>query len=352
MERWTKPSSSTWSLSAKGNRFRNPRCSYCPHECRLGKPARLDILNGSGVDSCQLGILFLLRARHLGRHRGLLVLTKKRLAGRKPMEQSLGASLLEEALARTEGDADQTLKVAEAFVRSARKLRSAARTGNLKEIRSLVEAGERALAGLRQQFANTKDGWMFDEVKHFESGLFARELMAAGARSDVIIMERDDRLYCYPSLIRVLATDRAVYIDRKREGRVRPSFLVGRLKEIQKKPARFRPETFLAALQAAYVKQVAMQPKWRLEDGPVVLLADIYELFTLLPGQTGEYTKQEFVRDVFLLHKSGVEVTKTGARVSFPTTGRVTAKTLSVIDQSGVEQRYYGIAFSPAPKGG
>lgn len=266
------------------------------------------------------------------------------------MEQSLGASLLEEALARTEGDADQTLKVAEAFVRSARKLRSAARTGNLKEIRSLVEAGERALVSLRQQFANTKDGWRFDEVKHFESGLFARELVDAGARSGVSIMERDDRLYCYPSLIRISATDRAVYIDRKREGRVRPSFLVSRLRENQKNPARFRPETFLAALHAAYVKLMAMQPERVLETGPVVPLVDVYELFTLLPGQTREYTKQEFVRDVFLLHKSGAETTKTGARVSFPISRGVAGKTLSVIDQSGEEKRYYGIAFLPAPK--
>ena len=264
------------------------------------------------------------------------------------MQQSIGTGLREGALARTESDADQTVKVAETFVRSARNLRDAARTGNLKEIRASVEAGERALASLRQQFANTKDGWMFDAVKHFESGLFARELMDAGGRSGVSIMERDDRLYCYPSLIRVSATDRAVYIDRKREGRVRPSFLVGRLKELQKKPARFRPETFLAALHAAYVKEVAMQPKWLLEDGPVVPLVDIYELFTLLPGQTREYTKQEFVRDIYLLQKSGVETTRTGARVSFPVSRRVW---LSITDESGRLTDYYGIAFAAVPRG-
>ncbi|MBI4311599.1 MAG: hypothetical protein HY681_07430 [Chloroflexi bacterium] len=265
------------------------------------------------------------------------------------MNQSADASL-EQALAQTEGDTEQTLKAAEGVVRSLRRLRAATKTGNLRELRTSLETGERALASLRQQFSNTRDGWQFDDLKHFEGGGFARELMELAKRSGLSILERDDRLYCYPSLLRVSTADRSVYIDRKREGKVRPSFLVTHLKELQKKPPRFRPEPFLASLYAAYAKVVAAQPRMLLQDGPVVPLLDLYELLTLLPGQAREYTKQEFARDIFLLHRSGVETTKTGARVTFPISRGVAGKTLSVVDESGEERRYFGIAFTAPVK--
>ncbi len=265
------------------------------------------------------------------------------------MDQSAEASL-EQALARTESDAEQALKAAEGLVRSLRKLRAAARTGNLRDLHATMEGGEKALAGLRQQFANTKEGWRFDEQGYFEGEGFVREVLDTGNRLGLRIVDRDDRLYCYPSLLRVSASDRSVYIDKKREAKVRPTVLVAHLKELQRKPPRFRPEGFLASLYAAYTKVVASQPKLLLPYGPVVPLVDLYELLTLLPGQTREYSRQEFARDIYLLHSSDVDTTKNGARVSFPISRGVAGKTLSVVDQSGEEKRYYGIAFLPAAK--
>jgi hypothetical protein len=255
---------------------------------------------------------------------------------------------LEKALEKTEGDASDTLKAANALISSLRKFHGAAKTGNLREIRSSIEAGERAMAALRQQFANAKDGWSFDEEPYFANGLYSKEVVATGQRMGVRIFERDERLYCYPALIRVSPNEKAVFIDRKRENRIRPSVLVTRLKELQRKQPRFRPESFLAALFEAYSKAVAMRGKDLLQMAPVVPLLDIYELFTLLPGQTREYSRQEFAHDIYLLHRSGVDATKTGAKVSFPaSTGTKTlTRTISVITESGENKRYYGICFT------
>ena len=83
----------------------------------------------------------------------------------------------------------------------------------------------------------------------------------------------------------------------------------------------------------------------------VVRLLDMYNLLTLLPGQSRDYSRQEFARDIYLLDQSGVTTTRDGATVSFPaSTGtRVPAATLRIVTQGGQEKLYYGIAFHPAP---
>jgi hypothetical protein len=42
-----------------------------------------------------------------------------------------------------------------------------------------------------------------------------------------------------------------------------------------------------------------------------------------------------------------MDTTKQGARVSFPISRGVRGKTLTVIDETGEERRYYGIRFFP-----
>jgi hypothetical protein len=233
-----------------------------------------------------------------------------------------------------------------------KRVRAAAQVGDLKDLRPALAAAEQALAALRQQFANARAGWDFDEDAYFANGLFPRELLDTAARLNVRIYEQDDRLYSYPALIRVVPADRAVLIDKTRERRLRPTFLVNRLKDLQRRPPRFRPDAFLEALFAAYTTVVAQRRKAPFGrgagDGPVVRLLEIYDLLTLLPGQAKEYSRQEFARDIYLLDQSGATATRKGYRVRFPaSTGtRSPSSTVRVITQDGQEKVYYGIAFT------
>jgi hypothetical protein len=63
---------------------------------------------------------------------------------------------LEEALARTEGDADASLKAAATVASSLKRLRAAARVGDLREIRRGLESAGQAIAALEQQFATRR----------------------------------------------------------------------------------------------------------------------------------------------------------------------------------------------------
>src|SRR5215210_2946339 len=109
----------------------------------------------------------------------------------------------------------------------------------------------------RLRLEDARVGWDFDEEMYFASGLFPREVLDTAERKGVRIFEQDERLYCYPSLIRVLPGDRSVMIDKARERRVRPSVLVEQLRELQRRPARFKPEAFLESLFSAYASIVA-----------------------------------------------------------------------------------------------
>jgi hypothetical protein len=158
------------------------------------------------------------------------------------------------------------------------------------------------------------------------------------------MFEEDERLLCYPSIIRLLPNDLAIEVDRKRTRALRPSTVVAALARVQRSGPRFRPEPFLASLVGAYDLVVAEQGK---SAGAVVRLLDVYNVLTLLPGQAREYTKPEFARDLYLLDQAGLTtVSGTGRRLRWAaSTGTKQAGVLTTVARSGQQQRYWGIAF-------
>ncbi len=254
---------------------------------------------------------------------------------------------LEQSLAHTETDALETLSVAKDLLRPLRRLRWAAGAGNLTEIDRSIAAAQTALAALQRQLHETKKGWDFDAQRYLTRGGYVREILATARKAGVKLVERDDRLSCYPALIRVSPDEKAVYINRKRERRIRPSVFVNLLKKQQDRPLSFRPDAFLAALYRAYSKTLAEKSDTSRDPAPIIPLVDIHSLLTLLPDHAKEYSRQEFILDIYLLHRGGVDTTKHGARVSFPISRGVKGKTLTVIDETGEERRYYGIRFFP-----
>jgi len=174
-------------------------------------------------------------------------------------------------------------------------------------------------------------------------------MLAAAQATGLQLFERDDRLYCYPVLVRVAPAERSVFVDRARERRIRPSVLVEHLREVQRRPPRFRPEAFLDSLFRAYTYLVEKHGPNQLDAVHTVPLANVYELMTLLPGAGREYSRQEFARDIYLLDRGGVTTTRRGYIVSFPasTGARSAGAALRVVNEGGQEKVYYGIAFTP-----
>lgn len=256
----------------------------------------------------------------------------------------------ESALQQTETDADASLRSAATATRSLKRLRAVVHDGNLRELRPALAAAQQSVDALQQQVATTVRGWDFDEAAYCSSGAYTDELLATAKAKRLAMYEQDDRLYCFPSLLRVLPAERTILIDRARERRMRPSLVVEHLRLLQDRPPRFKPEAFLEALFKAYRTLVQRQGAAKLEVGPVERLARVYELFTLLPGQAREYSSHEFARDVYLLDRSGLSETRDGFVVSFPasTATKSPGGVITAITESGQERRYWGIAFTRA----
>jgi hypothetical protein len=254
---------------------------------------------------------------------------------------------LERALLDTEADADAALKAANGLVKSLRRFHGAARNGNLRDLGTAIAASEQALAVLRERFEQAQIGWHFDEAAYLEDGAYVRELLTTAAEMGVRVYQQDDRLYCYPSLVRVLGRERAVLIDKSRERRLRPSVLIGHLQDLQQRRPRFRSEAFLESLFNAYSELVARHGRGQEGRGIVEKLVDVYRLFTLAPGAAREYSLQEFARDLYLLDQSGITSRRGGYELSLSADAgtRRRSELIRVITQDGGEKLYYGLAF-------
>ncbi|MGI8680329.1 MAG: hypothetical protein ACR2LX_16910 [Jatrophihabitans sp.] len=257
------------------------------------------------------------------------------------------AMRFEGALARAENDIQAATRTAAAVTRELKRARSSAASGQVRDLRRAFDAATDAVRELQQAVADTTESYDVDESELLSSGAYAKELLASAAEAGVAMFEEDDRLLCYPSIVRILPGELALDVDRRRVRGLRPSAVVAQLQRAQNAGPRFKTGPFLASLLAGYELVVAQQGKAR---GAVVRLQDVYAVLTLLPGQAREYSKPEFTRDLYLLDQSGeTEVGSTGRTLRWAaSTGTRTSGVLSTVAKSGQQQQYWGIAFDPA----
>jgi hypothetical protein len=254
------------------------------------------------------------------------------------------AGRFESALSGTADGAAGALKSASALTRELRKAKAAAASGQVRELRRALDAAAELAGELSFTLQDVQASFDFDESAYLGSGEYAKELLALAADRGLAMFEEDDRLLCYPSIVRVVPGDALVEIDRRRERRLRPSTLIGLLSAAQQRPPRFRAAQFLESLATGYEHVVA-----RLDKKPdaVVRLVDIWSVLTLLPGQAKEYTRPEFARDLYLLDQSSERVTKAGRALRWhASSGTRTAGVLTTVARTGQQQRYWGVSFT------
>ncbi len=261
----------------------------------------------------------------------------------------------EQAFSDTESIAEVTAKSATDLAKLAKELRKAAKEGNIAAIKRTQEKLNAARMALEQAVANAVQSWPFqdhEEEQYLRDG-YSAELRRAASERGLEIHERDGRLICHPSIVRILPGARAVKIDKKQTKAIRPSHLLGLLYENQKKPGRYPVDRFLGALYARYLDIILEDSSSRLVKGVqerVVPLDRIYKQFTSLPGTTLEYATTDFARDIYRLETSGQTTTRSGASVSFPaSTGTRSAKGLfTFVGPDGQDVQYYGVRFTEA----
>ena len=250
---------------------------------------------------------------------------------------------LEAALTLTAEGVASALRTSSLVTRELKKASAAAATGSVRDLRKALDAALAMSQELMSAAAQAKDSYQLDEAGHLSSGSYAKELLEVAAEQGVAMYEEDERLLCYPSLIRLLPSDAAIEIDRRRDKRLRPSVVVAALAAAQNKPPRFKAESFLESLAGAYELLAARQGR----PDPVLRLDALWGVLTLLPGQARDYTRPEFARDLYLLDQTGVTTTKAGRTLRWhASSGTRGAGMLTTVARSGQQQRYWGASFS------
>ena len=254
----------------------------------------------------------------------------------------------ESGFADTERAATAATKAVGTLAAVARQFHKAAVEGDILKMRKASERLSTVLESTRQEVGNARSAWPFsleDEEKYLKES-FVAEVIEAAKKEGLQVQQRDEGLVVFPSILRVLPGDRAARINRKKVQGIRPSRLAGVLKAIQSRKPKASTENFLEVLHRAYRLLVGA------EYGKTVALSGIYDTLTLLPGSTAAYDQTDFVRDLFLLDRSGISKTRSGAAYSLPaSTGTKTARgTYSFIAPDGETVTYYGIRFSEVPE--
>lgn len=226
-------------------------------------------------------------------------------------------------------------------------MHKAALDGNIAMIRKVSERMTVALDAARQEVANAKSAWPFspEEEEVYLRDEYERELLDVAEIEGLQIRRQDERIVVSPSVIRILPAERAVRIDRNRVAAVRPSKLVATLKLNQTKKPKFASKRFLEALYHAYRLLAGKDGA-----GTTVALYTIYQAFILQPGAASEYDKSDFGRDLYLLDRSGLTQTKSGAKFSLPAStglkGTGARRIFSFVAPDGETINYFGIRFT------
>ncbi len=260
----------------------------------------------------------------------------------------------EEAFENATNVADAALKANQNLTTQLRRLRRASLQGNVAAVKREQARLSEALGRVAEAVNEASAVWNYEdevELEYLRSTKgYAAELRQVASEKGLVIRERDGQLICHPFVLRVLAGERAVRIDRKKVSAIRPSHLTEVLVKAQNAPARFRPQTFLNALYDVYrslTKESSGRPIGGTGD-PVILLDQVYRLFTSLPGSRRDYSKTDFARDLYELDRSGVTRARSGATLSLPaSTGARSARNLyTFVGPDGYEVKYYGIRFT------
>jgi hypothetical protein len=262
----------------------------------------------------------------------------------EPDEGAGSEATFEAVLGTAQAGAETALKSAAGVTRELRKARAAASSGQVRELRRALSAASEVGGELSAAIRDLRSEFDFDENAYLASGEYAKELLAMAAERGLSMFEEDDRLLSYPSIVKIVAGDAAIEIDRKRERRLRPSVLVDLLLARQSRPPKFKAEQFLESLAGGYELVVARAGK---QPGTVARLQDIWTVLTLLPNQAKEYTRQEFARDLYLLDQSGVRTTKNGRAMRLhASSGTRTPGVLTTVARTGQQQLYWGVSFT------
>jgi hypothetical protein len=257
---------------------------------------------------------------------------------------------LEDTLAALDAHLAEAEKQAAALLKTTRRLRRATLEGAMASLPTAIAATQADIGRISEPLAAASAALDYDVAAAFTSGAWLDELALSAAAAGVVLVRRDGRVTAYPVALRLDGRAQGVRLGRKLEKRIRPSFIAAQLKVMQQRPDRFNARQFLDRLFLLYSsKACAEDPSWRPTrpgQGPLVSLADLHDLMTVLPAAGADYPQEEFVADLLRLDRQPDATDSQGHRFELSgSTGRKGSKRLTLFDETGEQHDYFAIRF-------
>jgi hypothetical protein len=268
----------------------------------------------------------------------------------KPVDSPRCVRALEDTLSALDAQLADAEKRAAALLKAARRLRRAAMEGAMASLPAAIAAAQADADRTSEPLAAAAAALDYDVAAAFASGAWLDELAAAARAAGVVMVRRDGRVTAYPVALRLDGRAQGVRVGRKLEKRIRPSFVAAQLKVLQQRPDRFNARQFLDRLFLLYdTKARAEDPAWRPTrpgEGPLVSLADLHDLMTVLPAAGADYPQEEFIADLLRLDRQPDATDTHGRGFELSgSTGRKGGKRLTLFDETGEQHDYFAIRF-------
>jgi hypothetical protein len=268
----------------------------------------------------------------------------------KPPDSPRCVHALEDTLAALDAHLADAEKQAAALLKTTRHLRRAALEGAMASLPAAIAAAQADADRTREPLAAAAAALDYDVATAFANGAWLDELAAAAETAGVVLVRRDGRVTAYPVVLRLDGRAQGVRIGRKLDKRIRPSFVATQLRALQQRPERFNARQFLDRLFLLYdTKARSEDPAWRPTrpgQGPLVSLADLHDLLTVLPAASVDYPQEEFIADLLRLDRQPDATDSRGHRFELSgSTGRKGSKRLTLFDEGGEQHDYFAIRF-------
>ena len=127
------------------------------------------------------------------------------------------ASEFEAELETLDARLEKAQKAAEGLVSGLKRVRRAARFGQVSEIVKGLDGLDARISDAQSAARDLSGAWNFDASSYLADGRFLADLKAAAAEQNLAMFERDGRIYCFPLLLRVDANQSAVRVGGKIE---------------------------------------------------------------------------------------------------------------------------------------
>ncbi len=268
----------------------------------------------------------------------------------KPVDSPRCVRALEDTLVALDAQLADAEKRAAALLKAARRLRRAAKEGAMASLPAAIAAAQADADRTSEPLAAAAAALDYDVAAAFASGAWLDELAAAARAAGVVLVRRDGRVTAYPVALRLDGRAQGLRIGRKLERRIRPSFVATQLKlSSSVRIGSMLGSSSIGCPCSTTARRVPRIPRGaptRPGQGPLVSLADLHDLMTVLPAASADYPQEEFVADLLRLDRQPDATDSHGRCFELSgSTGRKGGKRLTLYDETGEQHDYFAIRF-------